>query len=81
MKKFLIGIAVVIVLAAASIVSVSAAHQFEATEAVAMVESSAPVCTGPKPKGGECKCESAESCRDKSGCGSYIIAVIVELFE
>lgn len=81
MKKFLIGMAIVMVLAVASIVTVSAARQFEATEAVAMVESSTPVCTGPKPKGGECKCVSAESCRDKSGCGSYIIAVIVEIFE
>ena len=64
MKKIFVGVAIVLGLAIATTLSVSAS--MASCEAVVAAESST-VCTGPK-SGGECGCENARPCRDNTGC-------------
>ena len=64
MKKIFVGAAIVLGLAIATAISVSASR---ATCETVMAAESSTVCTGPK-SGGECGCENARPCRDNTGC-------------
>ncbi|MBO4817261.1 MAG: hypothetical protein J5498_03120 [Bacteroidales bacterium] len=72
MKKIFVGVAIVLGLAIATTLSVSASRvsseiTMEASSEVMMAEASSNICSGPK-SSGECRCENAYSCRDNTGC-------------
>ena len=64
MKKIFVSVAIVLGLAIATAISVSAS--MASCDAVMAADSSV-VCTGPK-SGGECECVNARPCRDNTGC-------------